>query len=123
MTEPSFYDLPLSFWQEADYWPHGAVVAIIAGGGGHEREITASFHDDDGMPLFDGWNTRQPDWLVGLFISALPEGWTVDDRGSRIEMHPSGRRYGGFDKLDIAAVIRAAEELGFTADLLRFGDG
>lgn len=114
-----FYDEPLTFWQGLAMWPHGASACIIPGGGGHEQEITLSFHDDAGEPLFE-WDKPIPDYLEGLVRSGLPETWRVDSRGTRLEIHPSGRFNGGFDELDVNAVERAVVELGFKPEIRRF---
>lgn len=111
---------PLTFWQDiAISWPKGAHAVIIPGGGGHEREITLSFHDSDGMPLYD-WDNDIPDFMVGLVQNGLPETWYVQSRGTRIEIHPSGRFSGGFDELDVNAVVRVVAELGLTPEIRRF---
>ncbi len=114
-----FYGEPATYWQTMRTWPHNATAIIIPGGGGHEQEITLSFADSEGGPVFD-WDNSIPDFVEGLVRSALPETWRIDSRGTRLEIHPSGRFYGGFDDFDVAAVERVAVELGFKPEIRRF---
>jgi hypothetical protein len=113
--------LDLGFWRDTRFWPHNAVAVIIPGGAGHEQEITLSLHNGDG-PLYD-FEQFQPDFLVGLITAVMPQGWKIDDRGTRLELHPSGRRYGGFDDFDVAAVERGLRELGFEVEIRDFRRG
>lgn len=87
--------LSLSEWKDMPWWvePTGAIV--IAGGGGHEREITVTLHDlsEDVAPH-----------AHAALIALCPDAWRVEDRGTRIEVHPTGRSYSGFTAEDVDAV-------------------
>jgi hypothetical protein len=93
----------LSVWQSAEWWPkQGALVQ--AGPAGHDHEITVTLWDFD--------HTNQIPEIVELAVrQALPETWKIDNRGTRLEIHPSGRFAGGFCADDVAAVERALVEL------------
>jgi hypothetical protein len=76
-----------------------------AGWAGHDREIVVNIDGyDHGIPV--------PDYVFGALREALPESWYLENRGSRIEIHPSGRFAGGFHPDDVEAVKLALAEVG-----------
>lgn len=74
---------------------------------GHDREITVNF------PEYDH-NCFIPQGLEVRIRAELPATWQMDNRGTRLEIHPSGRFAGGVHEDDIAVVQRALELIGRT---------
>lgn len=74
------------------WWPTEA--RINAGYPGHDREIVAVLPEHD-------WHDPIPDIVVEALASQCPKGWKLDNRGTRIEVHPTGHRYSGFTNDDV----------------------
>lgn len=106
MVEVELYGMTLAQWRAIPWWPEGHEALLDAGYPGHDREITVNI---DG---FDGYHTQIPEDLVALLRQLLPETWKLENRGSRIEIHPSGRFAGGFEDADIDTVAAALPHLG-----------
>ena len=78
---------------------------------GHDEEITVNFNgygygrNEDVIPRSTEERLREE----------LPETWKIENRGSRIEIHPSGRFAGGVHVPDdINAVTRALKNMGLS---------
>lgn len=98
--------LTLAEWREMPWWPNGTDARVAAGYTGHDQEITVNFEAYSFGECIPG--------PVGDVLSAaLPEHWSVDNRDTRIEVHPSGRFAGGYTAEDIEVVNRALTTLGF----------
>lgn len=98
--------LPLAEWRSMPWWPNGIRRRIDPGPPGHEREIVINLGDSRYT-----WDDPIPQIVVDVLTGLLPEGWTVDNRGTRIEVHPTGRRYQGFDATtDVPEIARALRE-------------
>lgn len=88
------------------WWPLHTEARIHAGQPGHEKEIVVNFstyHQDNYIN----------DLVYDAFVDELPESWKIENRSTRIEVHPSGRFFGGYCTDDIHAVKRALTQLGF----------
>lgn len=114
MSEPTWYEFSLSELRTWPDFPTDPTVIIIPGGGGHEQEITATFGIN-----YDAWENHIPEYLHEFVEKLCPEGWRIDNRGSRLEFHPSGCHYGGWCEDDVRAVVRAMEELGLKPEVRR----
>lgn len=105
---------PIEEWRTMPWWPNGRDAKVTAGFAGHDREIVVNI---DGYGL---GNTRDdddmiPSNLVSVLAAELPETWKIENRGSRIEIHPSGRYAGGFAPEDLSVVKDALERIGLNA--------
>lgn len=87
-------------------------ASIRPGWAGHDHEICVNF-DDYGHFGQSGELRAIPRSLEGKVADELPESWRIDNRDSRLEINPSGHLYGGFDQLDVNAIVRALEYLGY----------
>jgi len=98
----------LAFWRSMPWWPEGREAHIYAGVVGHDREIVVNIegygHGRDEVYI--------PTAIIDALKLVLPEGWKLENRGSRVEIHPSGRFAGGFSDADVDEVGRALGELG-----------
>jgi hypothetical protein len=94
-------------WRTMPWWPNGYPARIFAGIAGHDRELVVNidgYDHDEQIPEF-----------VGLVLaSLLPESWMLENRGTRIEVHPSGHFAGGFNDVDIPVLTTALVKLGLT---------
>lgn len=99
-------DIDLDEWRAWPWWPEGNEARVTAGFAGHEREIVVVI---DPYTL-GGENI--PDLVVEAFKAQLPGSWFVEDRGTRIEVHPTGRFAGGFTDADVQTVAAALPALG-----------
>jgi hypothetical protein len=101
--------LSLEEWQEMPWWPRGATTRVGAGYAGHDREIVVNFDDF--------WNEKLiPDPVFDVLAATLPGTWKVESRGTRIEVHPSGRFNGGYTDTDIELTEHTLTALGFTVE-------
>jgi hypothetical protein len=105
VSERVYYEIPLSEWQEMDWWPTGQETLVLAGHAGHDREITVTI---DG---FD-YDNPIPKHFEFILKDHLPLTWYVENRGTRIELHPSGSFAGGYDLPDLDTTKQALEALG-----------
>jgi hypothetical protein len=96
--------MPESF-QNAEWWPNGKASTIYAGIPGHDREIVINI---------DGYSVEEPipELVAKAIANGLPESWKVENRGSRIEVHPSGSYNGGWNEQDIEATRIALVAIG-----------
>ena len=95
-----------------------SAATIFAGQGGHEHELVVNL-EGYGHHGSRGDLTAIPEAVEGAIADGLPESWKIDNRGSRLEIHPSGRRYAGWDDLDVAAVEACLQALGYTVKVVR----
>ena len=102
------YGMTVGEWRAMAWWPESREALVMAGYPGHDHEITVNI---DGYDAFD---QHIPDQLVELLRLLLPETWKLENRGSRIELHPSGRLFGSFSPSDIDLVAQTLPELGLT---------
>lgn len=109
MTE--FTDELMAELRGLEWWPHGWDANIMLGPGGHDREIVVGF--DGRYEWHPGENNDINPLIVEAFAAQLPETWKVESRGTRIEVHPTGRFAGGFKPDDAHDVARALAEIGF----------
>lgn len=105
------YGVTLAEWRSSHWWPNGRAALILAGHPGHEREIVLSI---------EGYTHRDqiPDLVRAVLAALLPDGWKIENRGTRLELHPSGGFAGGYQPADVALVASAAEEIGLTVRYL-----
>lgn len=101
----AFQGITTEQWRELQWWPEGERVLILPGPTGHEKEITAT------ISCYDH-NRPIPGWFFGVFESELPETWLSDNRGSRVEVHPTGHRYNGWTASDVDEVGAAFGRMG-----------
>lgn len=99
----------LNEWKEMPWWPSGRSAGIRAGWAGHEREIVLSIDGYDHLEQI-------PAAVSEMLAAELSSSWLIENRGTRIEIHPSGRFAGGFQQGDAEAVTVAAKALGLTVD-------
>lgn len=85
-----------------EWWPREA--RINAGIPGHDREIVAVLEGYD-------WDAPIPEIVVDGVRTVLPASWMVENRGTRIEIHPTGRFAGGFTRENVAEVADALGKL------------
>jgi len=107
--------MTLSEWLSMPWWPHGCEAQVMPGPGGHDREIVVNFGDaafDGGDPGLN-FRSRILGPVFDALVAALPREWSIDNRGTRIEVHPSGRFAGGFTADDVEIVRAATLKLGF----------
>jgi hypothetical protein len=102
--EPELYGDPLSNWREIPWWPKGDATLHLAAAG-HDREIVVNI---EGVDYYEPIPRPWFEFLVSL----LPESWKLENRGTRIEIHPSGRLFNGFSDMDVSAVLAALDVLG-----------
>lgn len=102
------WGIPLSEWRELQWWPEGHEAQILPGIAGHESEVCVNI---DGYSYSVG-DEPIPAQVFDVFKALLPDSWKVDNRGSRFEVHPSGRYNGGYDDLDIQAINSALRQMG-----------
>lgn len=113
--EPQWYEFPLSELRGFPDFPRDPRVWIIPGGAGHEKEITVTFAHN-----YDGYETHIPEYLCALVEALVPDTWKVDNRGSRLEFHPSGRHYDGWCEDDVLTIVYAMYELGLKPEVRKF---
>ena len=92
----------LAEFKSYDWWPSEA--RINAGFAGHDREIVVNVDDYD-------WRDPIPDLVVEALSDQLPD-WMIENRGTRIECHPTGHFAGGFEPEHIPQVITALDAIG-----------
>ena len=97
----------LAEWKSIPWWPNETEVRVAAGYAGHDREITVNFS------AYDGYEEQIPHMVFDVIVALCPEGWFVENRGSRIELHPSGRFAGGYSDADIETAKAALSQAGF----------
>jgi hypothetical protein len=102
-------EVPLSEWRQMPWWPNDEEARIHAGQAGHDREIVLNVGN---LGTYT-WNDPIPDIIVMAVKASLPDSWQVDDRGTRIEIHPTGRFAGGFTLADVELVKSILPSLGF----------
>lgn len=105
MSEPTYYGEPLSELKTLNWWPGGRDARVTAGFAGHDYEIVVNI---------DGYDSKEyiPAPVVSIFTASLPESWKVESRGTRIEVHPSGRFAGGYAPDDLPVVVDALKQMG-----------
>lgn len=89
---------------------------VLAGHAGHDREITVTLEDYGHGPPLDRSLGPIPVLVEHEFVKSLPETWKIENRGSRLEVHPSGHFAGGFSAEDTATVLAALAALGYEVD-------
>lgn len=101
--------LSLSEWREMPWWPNGMEARLNAGYAGHDREIVL---------VLDGYDYREmiPEVVADVIQELLPEGWMVENRGTRLEAHPSGHFAGGYSETDLPLARQALRSAGFSLD-------
>jgi len=111
------YDISLEDWQDTSWWApadqRGA--RVTAGQAGHEHEIVVNF---------DFWYTdRFIPRIVEEFVQQeVPETWKVESRGTRLEVHPSGRYAGGWCEDDVKELKIILDDLGFQTTTVIYED-
>lgn len=104
------YEMTLGEWRaQMPWWPNGTVARVAAGYAGHDREIVITFD------VYDHENYVN-DIVLEALITLLPDHWKIEDRGTRVEVHPTGRLFGGYTDEDIETVRRTLPELGFICE-------
>jgi hypothetical protein len=101
----------VEFWRSLPWWPEGRAARVHAGLVGHDREIVVNI---------DGYGYGREEEFIPVDVSEvlktlLPEGWMSENRGTRIEIHPSGHFAGGYSDGDVEEIKRALGELGLVA--------
>jgi hypothetical protein len=107
MTEHRYLDLELSDVRTWPWWPDREEARISAGFTGHENEIVVTID-----PWDDPFERPVPDLFVDFLASMLPETWKLQNRSTRIEIHPSGHFNGGWHVDDLHAVGSALADMG-----------
>lgn len=106
--------MTLDEWRACEWWPNGKDARVEAGPVGHESELVVNIGE---LGEYDGWRNPLPRPVAEVFAALLPDVWKVQDRGSRIEVHPTGLLYGGFHaSTDLPECERALREMGFCVD-------
>lgn len=100
----SVYGFTLDQIKALDWWPSDLTALIQAGVTGHEHEITVTLSPYDHREMI-------PRFLVEVFEAELPVLWKVENRGTRIEVHPSGRLFGGWAPEDVEQVAKTLQEM------------
>lgn len=103
--------LSLDEWRSYPWWPNDQPTSVSAGHAGHDHEITATI-DCYGYNVPVG---QEPEFIpepVAQAVAALLPEWAVDNRGSRLEFHPTGRRYQGFVSEDVDKAKAALTAVG-----------
>lgn len=95
--------MSLSEWLIMPWWPRGEDARVVNGPPGHESEIVINYDCPE--------DVRRP--VAEVIIALLPHYWKVEDRGTRIEVHPSGRFAGGVAPGDINITETAVSGAGF----------
>lgn len=97
---------PLSFWRSCSWWPEGREARVRGGYAGHDHELTVNIEG------YEYPGPEIPDEFVKIIAAIMPDAWVIDNRGTRIECHPSGRRYGGYLASDVSLLKAALFGLG-----------
>ena len=94
------------------------MAIVLAGHAGHDREITVTLDEYGYGYRYDlGRNLESiPRHVEDEFVAALPAAWKIENRGTRLEVHPSGHFAGGYERADVEAVLAALVELGYELD-------
>jgi hypothetical protein len=94
----------------------GRTALVAAGYAGHDREITVNV---------DGWDhpfRRQvPDEFEKAVRALLPPGWKIENRSTRLEVHPSGHFAGGYAPEDVRLTANALRRLGLEVEVRERG--
>jgi hypothetical protein len=101
--------MTLAEWREMPWWPNGRGASIMAGFAGHDREIVVNIDGWD-SPLEEGRHI--PQHFCEIFKAELPPAWKVENRSTRIEVHPSGMFAGGYEPEDVETTRAALERVG-----------
>lgn len=95
--------MSLEEYKSYEWWPLGREATVLYGVAGHEREFTVSiagysyYEDEEPIPQ-----------AVAEELALLLPGMYLENRGSRIEVHPSGQL---FKQVSPAEVEKAFTEL------------
>lgn len=97
----------LAEWQEMSWWPRQTEARVNAGYAGHAREIVA---------ILDAYDYKEmiPEVVAEVLSALLPAGWKVENRGTRLELHPSGHYNGGYTEADVQSAREALSTAGFS---------
>lgn len=106
--------MTLDEYRTFPWWPNGRKVRVTAGFAGHDREIVVSIDGYGGSPLDE--STFIPSLLDECLAQELPDSWFIENRGTRIEVHPSGRFAGGYEPEHLDIVAEALEKLGLVVE-------
>ena len=96
----------LEEFMRAVWWPRGREVTISAGFAGHDREIVVNIDGYD-----HPFERPVPEQVSEGLAYHLP-GWKIENRGTRIECHPSGGFAGGYKPEDVTTLAEALPKLG-----------
>lgn len=99
------YGEPLSFWRSCSWWPEGREARVNGGYAGHDFELTVNvegYEDDEKLPQA----------VTQVLEALLPDDWKVDDRGTRIEVHPTGTFAGGYTNFDVTLLRACLDAMG-----------
>ena len=101
----------LSEYKGYSWWPTGREATVRYGTAGHEHEFTVSI---DGYSYYEDEEPIPND--VAEELQRLLPGMRVENRGSRIEVHPSGRLFTKVSAEEVESawsqLERALSELG-----------
>jgi len=87
-------------------------TAIVRPGwAGHDREIVVNIEDHD----HDNPIPREVEDRIRLY---LPDEWKIENRGSRLEVHPTGHFAGGFSEHDVFILNAALVHLNYFPEVL-----
>jgi hypothetical protein len=106
MTDDTMIEgMTMADWRSMPWWPNDREARIEAGPVGHEHEIVVNI---DGY-----WGSEYiPDVVGDVLAAILPEPWRLENRSTRIELHPTGRLFGGFAVGDTQIAASALQSMG-----------
>jgi hypothetical protein len=76
------------------------------GWAGHDREIVINIENYD-------YENPIPREVETQIVNYLPDTWKIENRGSRIEVHPSGHFAGGFSDHDVFTIVAMLTHIGY----------
>lgn len=86
-------------------------ASIRPGWAGHDREICVNIGSDD--------YGEDINWADALEITeALPETWMIENRGTRLEVHPTGHFARGYTDEDVALLDETLQGLGYRTKVI-----
>lgn len=94
---------------------------IRPGWTGHDREIVVNLgYRASGSTEVEEYSHDFPipRMVETQIVNSLPDTWKIENRGSRIEIHPSGHFAGGFTEHDVFTVYAALIHLNYFPEVL-----
>lgn len=110
----------LGEWRAMPWWPEGRAARVYPGMTGHDREIVVNI---------DGYGSgKDEEHIPGSFLDVLrhvaPSRWKMENRSTRIEVHPTGRLFGGYTATDVDLLMEALRRAGMgSIEVIEWGDG